>query len=99
MPYMGDVLLLQEAGSAGVFLTPTDHAHVGPGDEAARADACLTPHIHRWWPPPPEATDFCRVRCTAGTVVYSFAALGPRSCGCQGPAAWPGWPWPTSPRP
>ena len=26
--------------------------------------------------PPPEATDFCRVRCTAGTVVYSFAALG-----------------------
>ena len=27
-------------------------------------------------PPPPEATDRCRVRCTAGTVVYSFAALG-----------------------
>ena len=26
--------------------------------------------------PPPEATDRCRVRCTAGTVVYSFAALG-----------------------
>ena len=26
--------------------------------------------------PPPEATDFCRVRCTAGTVVYLFAALG-----------------------
>ena len=26
--------------------------------------------------PPPEATDRCRVRCTHGTVVYSFAALG-----------------------
>ena len=76
MPYMGDVLLLQEGVSAGLFLTPTDHAHVGPTTEAARADACLTPHIHRWWLPPPEATDFCRVRCTAGTVVYSFAALG-----------------------
>ena len=25
--------------------------------------------------PPPEATDRCRVRCTAGAVVYSFAAL------------------------
>ena len=76
VPYMGDVLLLQEGVSAGLFLTPTDHAHVGPTAEAARADACLTPHIHRWWLPPPEATDFCRVRCTAGTVVYSFAALG-----------------------
>ena len=42
----------------------------------AAADACLTPHVHWWWPPPPEATDRCRVRCTAGTVVYSFAALG-----------------------
>ena len=72
MPYMGDVLLLQEGVSAGLFLTPTDHAHVGPTAEAARADACLTPHIHRWWLPPPEATDFCRVPCTAGTVVYSF---------------------------
>ena len=76
VPYMGDVLLLQEGVSAGLFLTPTDHAHVGPTAEAARADACLTPHIHRWWLPPPEATYFCRVRCTAGTVVYSFAALG-----------------------
>ena len=26
--------------------------------------------------PPPEATDRCRVRCTAGTVVYSFASVG-----------------------
>ena len=76
VPYMGDVLLLQEGMSAGLFLTPTNQAHVGPTAKAARADARLTPHIHRWWLPPPEATDFCRVRCTAGTVVYLFAALG-----------------------
>ena len=48
MPYMGDVLLLQEGVSAAVFLTSTDHVHVKPTAEAARADACLTPHIHRW---------------------------------------------------
>ena len=48
VPYMGDVLLLQEGVSAGLFLTPTDHAHMGPTAEAARADACLTQHIHRW---------------------------------------------------
>ena len=76
VPYVGDVLLLQEGMSAGLFVTPTDHAHAGPTTKAARADACLTPHIHRWWLPPPEATDRCRVRCTAGTVVYLFAALG-----------------------
>ena len=76
VPYMGDILLLQEGMSAGLFLTPTDHAHAGPTAKAARADACLTPHIDRWWLPPPDATDRCRVRCTAGTVVYSFAALG-----------------------
>ena len=74
MPYMGDILLLQEGMCAGLFLTPTDHAHAGP--TGGTATACLTPHIHRWWPPPHEATDRCRVRCTAGTVVYSFAALG-----------------------
>ena len=98
VPYMGDVLLLQDGVSAGLFLTPTDHAHVGLIAEAVRVDACLTPHIHRWSLCPPEATNFCRVRCTAGTVVYSFAALGPRSCGSQGPAPWPGGPWPNSPR-
>ena len=67
---MADVRLLQEGVSAGLFLTPTDHAQVGPTAKAARADACLTPHIQRWWFPPPEATKLCRVRCTAGTVVY-----------------------------
>ena len=51
VPYVGNVLLLQEGMSAGLFLTPTDHAHVGPTAKAARADACLTPHIHRWFPP------------------------------------------------
>ena len=70
MPYVGDILLLQEGMSAGLFLTPTDHAHAGPTTKAARADVRLTPHIHRWWLPPPEATNRCRVRCTAGTVVY-----------------------------
>ena len=53
VPYMGDVLLLQEGMSAGLFLTPTDHAHAGPTAKAARADACLTPHIRRWWLPLP----------------------------------------------
>ena len=53
LPYMGDVLLLQEGMFAGLVLTPTDHAHVGPTAKAARADACLTPRIHRWWLPPP----------------------------------------------
>ena len=75
VPYMGDILLLQEGMCAGLFLNSTDHAHAGP--TGGRATACLTPHIHQWCPPPPtEATDRCRVRCTAGTVVYSFAALG-----------------------
>ena len=79
VPYMGDILLLQEGMSAGLFLTPNDHAHAGPTAKAARADACLTPHIHRWCPPPPPRGDRPVPRalhCTAGTVVYSFAALG-----------------------
>ena len=55
VPYMGDILLLQEGMCAGLFLTPTDHAHAGPiGGTAA---ACLTPHIHRWCPPPPPRGD------------------------------------------
>ena len=74
VPYMGDILLLQEGMCAGLFLTPTDHAHVGP--TGGTAAACPAPHIHRWWLPPAAATDQCRLRCTAGTVVYSFAALG-----------------------
>ena len=37
--------------------------------------ASLRPSTGRGFPPP-EATDLCRVRCTAGTVVYFFAALG-----------------------
>ena len=35
VPYMGDILLLQEGMCAGLFLTPTDHAHAGPTGETA----------------------------------------------------------------
>ena len=100
VPYMGDVLLLQEGMSAGLFLTPTDHAHVGPTAKAARADACLTPHIHRWWLPPPLRPP-TSAACAARPARWCTRSphWAPRSCGSQGPAAWPGWPWPTSPRP
>ena len=53
VPYMGDILLLQEGMCAGLFLTPTDYAHAGPTANTATAVACLTPHIHRWWLAPP----------------------------------------------
>ena len=101
VPYMGDILLLQEGMSAGLFLSPTDHAHTGPTAKAARADACLTPHIHRWWLPPPPRRPTgaaCAARparwCTC-SLRWAFV----RSCGSQGPPAWPGWQLPTSRRP
>ena len=45
VPYIGDILLLQEGVRAGLFLTPIHHAHARPPGETA--DDCVTPHIHR----------------------------------------------------
>ena len=99
VPYMGDILLLQEEMSAGLFVTPTDQAHAGPTAKAATADACLTPHIHRWWLPPPRRPT--GAACAARPARWCTRSLrwAPRSCGSQGPPAWPGWQWPTSRRP
>ena len=54
VPYMGDVLLLQEGMSAGLFLTPTDHAHVGPtARRPERMPASLRTSTAGGFPPPP----------------------------------------------
>ena len=93
VPYMGDVLLLQEGMCAGLFLTPTDHAHSGP--TGGTAAACLTPHIHRWClPPPPRRPTGAAGATRPARWCTRSLRLAPRSCGSQGPPAWPGWQWP-----
>ena len=61
VPYMGDVLLLQERVSAGLFLTPTDHAHVGPTCQGGQS-GCLPHSAHPpvvASPPPRPPTSAC----------------------------------------
>ena len=69
VPYMGDILLLQEGMCAGLFLTPTTTRTRGPPSRWPQQLPASLRTCTGGGSPPPEATDRCRVRCTAGTVV------------------------------
>ena len=40
------------------------------------AKACPSPHAHRWWLPPADCTQFCRMNEEAGTFASGFAVMG-----------------------
>ena len=74
VPYLGDVVLVQDGTTATFHLTPLDLPPVAPADESAKG--CPTHHAHRWWLPPAHSTQFCRVNEESSKPAFAFAVLG-----------------------
>ena len=87
VPYMGDILLLQDGMCAGLFLTPTDHAHAGPTAMALQGghSGCLPHSAHPpvVAPPPPPPRRPTGAACAARPARWCTRSLrwAPRSWG------------------
>ena len=74
IPYVGNVVLLQDGATATFHLAHLSNMHVAPADESAAG--CPTHHAHRWLLPSADSTYLCRVNEEFGTLAFVFAARG-----------------------
>ena len=75
VPYLGDVVLLQDGATATFHLAPLANPHVAPADESA--EGCPNRHAHRSW-------HVCICVCRPRGNAHSRSPLGDNVLGPDG---------------